>query len=299
MNQILEFLKSPTGNKLIAIVVAMAVIFLATVVIKRFVIMRYVHDSGSKYRVRKFVNFFAYLLLALIALLLFSKQLSGITIFLSVAGAGIAFALQEVIVSIAGFIAIHSSGFYKIGDRVLLGGIKGDVIDIGVLRTTVMEIGDWVKGDQYNGRMVRIANSFVFKEPVFNYSGDFPFLWDEITIPIKHTSDHHFARKVFYDILLEVQGDYSKEALRDWNLMMNKYALENARVDPKIMMMFDANWITFTLRYVVDYKKRRSTKDVLFDRILEAIRASEDKIQVASAALEVTNVPAHSDKSAG
>jgi len=78
--------------------------------------------------------------------------------------------------------------------RIQLEGIRGDVIDIGILRTTLMECGDWVKGDNYNGRIVRIANSFVFKEPVFNYSGDFPFLWDKIMIPIKYGSDYREAR---------------------------------------------------------------------------------------------------------
>jgi small-conductance mechanosensitive channel len=68
------------------------------------------------------------------------------------------------------------------GDRVQLGGIKGDVMDIGVLRTTIMETGQWVDGDLYNGRIVLIANSYVFKS-VFNYSGDF---MDEIKIPIQY-----------------------------------------------------------------------------------------------------------------
>lgn len=67
------------------------------------------------------------------------------------------------------------------------GGIIGDAIDIGVLRTTIMETGQWVKADQYNGRVVRVANSFVFKEPVFNYSGGFPLLLDEITLPERAT----------------------------------------------------------------------------------------------------------------
>jgi small-conductance mechanosensitive channel len=52
-----------------------------------------------------------------------------------------------------------------------------------------MELGEWVQSDLYTGRIVRIANSFVFKEPVFNYSGDFPFLWDEVKIPVKYGSD--------------------------------------------------------------------------------------------------------------
>jgi len=74
--------------------------------------------------------------------------------------------------------------FYRIGNRVRLGGIIGDVIDIGVLRTTIMECGGWAKGDIYDGRIVRLASSFVFKEPVFNYSNDFPFLWHQIVVPV-------------------------------------------------------------------------------------------------------------------
>jgi small-conductance mechanosensitive channel len=91
-------------------------------------------------------------------------------------GAGIAFAHQEIIVSIAGCIAITFGRYYKVGDRILLGGVKGDVIDISVLRTTIMECGSWVDGDLYNGRVVGLANSFLFKDPVYNYSGDFLFL---------------------------------------------------------------------------------------------------------------------------
>ena len=94
----------------------------------------------------------------------------------------------------------------------MLGGIKGDVIDVRVLRTTIMEIGGWVDGDLYDGRMVRIANSFVFKEPVYNYSSDFPFLWDEIKVPIQYGSDYALAREILCDAAIEVVGDYSKKA---------------------------------------------------------------------------------------
>ena len=71
------------------------------------------------------------------------------------------------------------------------------MIDIGMLRTTMMEIGEWVNADLYNGRIVRVANSFVFKAPVFNYSGDFPFLWDEVTVPVKYGGDYRLAREIF------------------------------------------------------------------------------------------------------
>lgn len=135
-------------------------------------------DNQAAYRMRKAVGLLGFLLVLVLATAIYSERLGGLTVALGVAGAGIAFALQEVIASVAGWLAILLAGFYRTGDRVQLGGSRGDVIDIGVLRTTLMEIGQWVDGDLYNGRIVRIANSFVFKEPVFNYSSDFPFVWD-------------------------------------------------------------------------------------------------------------------------
>jgi len=69
-------------------------------------------------------------------------------------------------------------------------------MDIGVLRTTIMETGQWVDGDLYNGRIVLVANSFVFKEPVHNYSGEFPFLWDEIKISVQYGSNYFYFTKL-------------------------------------------------------------------------------------------------------
>ncbi len=73
---------------------------------------------------------------------MFSDRVEGFYTTLGLAGAGITFALREVIVSIAGWFAIIFGDFFKVGDRILLGGIKGDVVDIGIFRTTLMEIGD-------------------------------------------------------------------------------------------------------------------------------------------------------------
>ncbi len=136
-----------------------------------------------------------------------------------------------------------------------------------------------------------VANSFIFKDPVYNYSGDFPFLWDEVKIPIKTDGDFKYAREEFLKIITEIQGNYAKEANEDWEKMTHKLMIEKAKVEPMISMSFDENWITFTLRYVVDYKARRSTKDKIFTEVLELINQSKGRIEVASAAFEITKFP--------
>jgi len=196
-----------------------------------------------------------------------------------------------VIVSVAGWFAVTFGHFYKTGDRIQLGGIKGDVIDIGVLRTTMMEVGEWVKGDLYNGRVVRVANSFVFKEPVFNYSGDFPFLWDEITIPIKYGSDHLLAKELFKKVAIELVGNYALQAEKSWKVLVKKFLIEHEKVEPIITMAVNENWIEYTIRYVVDYKKRRSTKDQFFTRILEEIYKTEGRVAIAGATIGIIETP--------
>jgi small-conductance mechanosensitive channel len=287
MEEFTAYFEDPTFQKLAAVIIGAFIIFTITGLVKN-IIPRYVKETNSRYKIRKFVGYIGYILIALMIMVIYSSQLSGLTVFLGVAGAGIAFALQEVIASIAGFVAINFSNFYKVGDRVMLGGIKGDVVDIGVLRTSMMQIGDWVNGDLYNGKIVRIANSFIFKEPVYNYSGDFPFLWDEVTIPIKTEGDYEYARQKFTEILNEVNGDFAKAAEQDWAKMTEKLMVENAQVAPMVTMAFDENWITFTLRYVVDFKKRRGTKHLIFTKVLDAINKSDGKLAVASAAMEIT-----------
>ncbi|AUC86428.1 transporter [Polaribacter sp. ALD11] len=285
-----DLINNPIFTKSASIFFLFLIVYVIVKVLQKAT-FRIAKDNSSKYKFKKMINFLGYVLFIIGILYLFNTKLSGLGTALGVAGAGIAFALQEVIVSVAGYITVFTSNFYKVGDRVKLGGIKGDIIDIGLLRTTLMEIGDWVDGDLYNGKMVRVANSFVFKEPVYNYSGDFPFLWDEITIPIKTAGDYTYAKETFEKILEDEVGAFAETSQVAWNKMIGTYSIENARVKPMVSMVFDENWMTFTLRYVVDYKSRRGTKAILFDKVLSAIKASNGKIEVGSAAFEITTFP--------
>jgi small-conductance mechanosensitive channel len=288
--QIKRWMADPTVGKLIWAVVGIAVVVVVTRILQRSV-RRYVTDNAVRYRTRKAVSFVSYVVGALVLATVFSTRLAGLTVAFGVAGAGIAFALQEVIASVAGWVAISFGNFYTTGDRVQLGGIKGDVIDIGVLRTTVMEIGQWVDGDLYNGRIVRIANSYVFKEPVFNYSADFPFLWDEITVPVRYGSDWKLAKTMLVSVADEVCKDFALQSHAAWVVAVKKYRLEDAKVEPMVTMVCNDNWLQFTLRYVVDYRRRRTVKDQLFTRILEEVDGSKDRIRLASATFELVNIP--------
>ena len=285
---ILDWFNEPFVRRIAYIILGLVFIFFANFFVKKW-LNRSITNTDNKYKARKTVNFFAYFLFMLIILIVFNDKIKNIGVVLGVFAAGIAFALQEVIMSFAGWLNIIITGKISVGQRIKVGEIKGDVIDIGIMSTTFMEVGEWVNGDLYNGCISSMTNSFVFKENIHNYSAEFPFLWDEINVPIRINSDYKSARNIFIKVLDEVCGDFSKQSQLKWKKMSNKFRVEEAQVLPMVTLVFNENWITFTLRYVVDYKKRRGTKDIIFSRILDEIQEHEN-IQIASSAMEITDV---------
>ena len=285
-----KVLYDPAMGRLITAALALLVVVVIVKVVQRS-LTRYIESNERRYRMRKIVTLLGYVVAVFVLSLVFSDRLSGLTVAFGVAGAGIAFALQEVIASIAGWVAMSLGKFYSVGDRVQLGGIRGDVIDVGILRTTILECGSWVSGDLYNGRIVRVANSFIFKEPVFNYSGDFPFLWDELTIPVRYGSDYQQARTIFTEILEDVTSEVVQLSKETWRAMTRTYMIEDARLEPMVTCITNDNWVEFTLRYVVDYKRRRTAKDEICCRVLDAVDKTRGRVMLGSTTFELTALP--------
>jgi hypothetical protein len=286
--ELVHWLFNETSGKIVFVLASLIMLWILLRFIKALVSSR-VKENDRRYRSKKMLDFTGYLLTFLIIIIVFSYKMNNIMVALGIAGAGIAFALQELITSVAGWVAIMFGGFYKTGDRVQLGGIKGDVIDIGVLRTTMMEMGQWVDGDLYNGRIVRISNSFVFKEPVFNYSGDFSFLWDEIKVPVQYGSNYQQAKDIFSAVAIEVCGSTGERAKEMWGHLVRKYLIEDASTEPMVTLLANENWVTYTIRYTVAYEKRRTTKDKLFSRILEEVTKTKGDVKFGSAMVQLVD----------
>jgi small-conductance mechanosensitive channel len=284
------FLFNPTVGKIVTFAIGVAVIWIVIKIIQRKLFSK-INSNDSRYQAKKISTFFGYILTVVLLTVVYSDKLGGFTVALGVAGAGITFALQEVIASFAGWIAIMFGGFYKTGDRVQLGGIIGDIMDIGVLRTTIMETGEWVNGDLYNGRIVFIANSFVLKEPVFNYSGEFPFLWDEIVLPIDYGSDYQLAEKIILDTAERYAEKLTIDSKENWDKLRLKYRLEEAQTEPMISLETKDSWVEFTLRYVVTFNRRRSMKNKLYSSILHAIEGTAGEVSFANNNIYIKEAP--------
>lgn len=257
----------------------------------RTYLKRKITNTAIRYKAQKGVEVFGYVLLILLAISYFSGAIKDLTIIIGIATAGLAFALQELILSIVGSIYIVLFKIYQPGDRIEINGIKGDVIDVDSMYTTMMEIGEWISGDNYSGRIVKLSNAFVFKGGIRHYSQDFPFIWDELNLPIRYGSDIDLAKVIVTKIASEELSEFTINSKAQWKAMVNKFYIEDAQVEPTLAISLTDNWIQFNLRFIVDFKKRRSVKHILSDRIRVEFEKTKGKIVLASTTIELIKIP--------
>src|SRR5580704_14359782 len=276
--------------KCVAAVVGILLIHTTFRVLER-VLPRHFGQADARYKVRKFVIFAGYVVILLFLAILFEDRLGRISVTLGFVGAGVAVALQDVVASIAGAFSIGFSKLYTVGDRVQIGDTRGDVIDIGLLRTTLMETGNWVSKDLYNGRIVRIPNNILLKVPVFNYSQGFRFIWDEIKVLLTTTSDCQLAREMLLRAAKEAIGEYLIEAQASWKAMSDYYRGANPPLDPTVALVVNGGSLEFTVSYVVDYAKRTAMQDRLFSKIVEGVASSNGQLTWAPSSVTNINLP--------
>jgi small-conductance mechanosensitive channel len=215
--------------------------------------------------------------------------------------AGLAFALQKVVTALAGYFVILRGQTFNVGDRIVMGGVRGDVIALGFTQTTIMEMGQpppvqdappatWVQSRQYTGRVVTVSNARIFDEPVFNYTREFPYLWEELSVPVPYRADRRRAEAILLAVARRHTvsvNDLGAEALQE---MQRRYFLKPAEIGPAVYYRLTDNWLELTARFVVAAHGVRECKDAMSRDLLDAF--DEAGIAVASATFEVSALPA-------
>jgi small-conductance mechanosensitive channel len=247
-------------------------------------------DGYSRYYLRKVTRYVVFMVL-LIALAVVWRPFAGrLGVVLGLAAAGVAFAMQEVIGALAGWASILTSRQFQVGDRIQMGGVRGDVLDITPLRTKVLEIGSardetsWVRGRQYTGRVVSISNKAVFSEPVYNSSAAFNYLWEELTLPIPYQQDWRLAERILREEAERTSSSAgARQAIEE---MRRRYPVERAEVEPRVFVRATDNWVELSARFVVPVRGARALKDQMSRRVLD--RFAEHGLSVASATQDIT-----------
>lgn len=254
----------------------------------------------TKFWTRQGVSLFMALVLILGLLSIWFDNPARLATVFGLMSAGLAFALQQVITSIAGYFVILRGSTFTVGDRISMGGVRGDVMRLGFIQTTIMEMGQppndktsditlWVASRQFTGRIVTVANSKIFSEPVYNYTRDFPYIWEELTIPITYKADDTKAESILLAAAHHFAVDPNSMADDAKADLQSKYGIKPIDLTPRVYYRITDNWLELAVRFVVHTHGVRNVKDAMAREILAAFRAAE--IGVASATFDIVGFP--------
>lgn len=278
------------ADRLVATAVAVAAALIVAAVGGRLA-SRTVDDAFGRYHLRKGIRYATGVALTISILVIWSAFAGRAGFVLGLFAAGLAFAMQEVIGAFAGWVNILSGRVFRIGDRVQMGGVQGDVIDITPLRTKLLEIGStlpnaptWVRGRQHTGRVVAVSNKLTLTEPVFNYSAALGYVWDELTLPISYRSDWRLAERIVQEEaerLSDTEG--ARAALHELAL---RHPIPTTELAPRVFVHATDNWMELAARFIVPVRTARSATDDLTRRI--AKRFDDEGIEFASETMEIS-----------
>ena len=246
----------------------------------RKVVNKYFIDRLEDYKDRYFWNKTLRTATVILALIVLSRIWFGIFesvgTFIGLLSAGLAIAFKDLLVNIGGWLFITTRKPFKIGDRVQIGDVTGDVIDIRLFQSSVIEVGNWVDADQSTGRIIHIPNGLVFTVWQANYTEGFEYIWDEIPVLLTFESDWKKAKNILTSIVNDKTISLTKEAQRQIKDASKKFMIFYHTLTPIVYTSVKDSGVLLTIRYICQVKKRRGTEEVIWEAILEEFAKHKD-----------------------
>ena len=291
-----------TGDKILLTLAVIGAITISRVIIVVAVTsVRRESQNRASFWTHQIINLAA--LVAVIAgvMLIWFDDPSRLGTGLGFVSAGLAIAAQRAVTAFAGYLVILTGKSYKVGDRIKMGPVQGDVIALGFLQTRILEMGQpanvnaqeppgmWVRARQYSGRIVTVTNDKVFDEAVYNFTREFPFLWDELTIPIPYSGNHERAEQILLDAAREATMEFVEQARAPRERLEQHYAIELDHLEPRAYWGLTDNWLEVNVRFLCAEHGVLGVKDRMARHILREFQAAG--IEVASGTYEIVGVP--------
>ena len=278
-----RMLTSVTGAGMDAVIlrnlVLTVVVVLGVVVFRRLLLRvtdRRLEDVHARYRWAKGSAYGAFVLSVVLLLAIWFQWFGSLGTFLGLLTAGLAIALRDPVVDLAGWIFILWRRPFDLGDRIQIDDRAGDVVDIRLFQFTILEIGNWVGADQSTGRIIHIPNAKIFTDSVANYTSQFEYLWNEIPVLVTFESDWRKAKEILEEVVREQSGDVSDEAERAMRKASRKFLIFYQKLTPVVYTSVQDSGVALTLRYLCKPRQRRGTAQGIWETILDRFAEHDD-----------------------
>jgi small-conductance mechanosensitive channel len=257
--------------------IVLTVLVWAALLVVRYAIThlveRRIAEVQRRYILTKTLHYVAGFLFFIIVTVIWFGGLTGWSAYLGLVSAGLAIALQDPLVNLAGWIFVSIRKPFAVGDRIQIGDLRGDVIDQRLFQFSLIEVGNWVDADQSTGRIIHVPNGWVFKHATANYTAGFKFIWDEVAVMVTFESDWRRAK----EILQEIAGRHTvikdHEASEELRRASRKYMIFFEYLTPIVWTKVADSGVVLTMRYICEPRRRRSTAGNIWEDVLDAFAA--------------------------
>jgi len=257
-----------SGKLMSSLAVILLLMLLRTLVLKA--VWRRTEAFQIRYRWRKFSNYVAFFLALLFLGRVWFEEFQSVATFLGLLSAGLAIALRDPLVNLAGWIFILWRRPFSVGDRIQIGTHAGDVIDTRIFQFTLMEIGGWVDADQSTGRIVHVPNSKVFTEPQINYTeGWFDYIWNEIPVLVTFESNWKKAKEILAEIVERHAGHLVTPAQFKMKESSRQFMIFSPNLAPSVFTAVLDSGVLLTMRYLCDPRRRRDSTGEIWEEVLD------------------------------
>jgi len=266
-----------------------AVLLLVYLAISRLVLPRRYHKE-ELFLARRLGRYGTVLVAVVVAAVFLIEDITTLATTLGLVSAALVISMQDVCASFFAWFVIMLGRKFTIGDRLEIDGVKGDVLDIQLLRTTLVEVNAWLGADQPTGRIIVIPNNLVFKTKVFNYSHGHPFIWSKIELTVTYATPVAAALAVFRKVLEEETREEFATARRAATTMERRYGVTDAEYEPKVHTRIADSGVTFSLFYVTHYRQASAVRNRINRRLIAELE-NRREIQLAYTTLSVLTSP--------
>lgn len=241
-----------------------------------FLVSRNTKDVATRYHWRKVTSYLTFGIGVFIVATIWFRGFQSVTTYLGILSAGIAIALKDPLVNLAGWVFIVWRRPFSVGNRIQVGDVRGDVIDQRIFMFSVLEIGNWVDAEQSTGRVIHVPNGKVFTEPLANYEEGFKYIWNEIGVLITFESNWRDAKKILREIANKHGEVFTKKAEKEIKITAGKMMIYLSKLTPIVYTAIKDSGVMLSMRYLCDPRRRRGSEEAIWEDVLAKFGSRDD-----------------------
>lgn len=263
-------LNPATQSKLLTSLIIILVLAIVRLLALRFIHRQFRENPRALYNWRKVTEYTTATLGILLVGRIWVEGIQSLATYLGLLSAGLAIALQDLIINLAGLVFIVSQRPFQVGDRIEITGHSGDVIDIRLFQFSLLEIGNRIDAEQSTGLIIHIPNGKIFTESLLNHSQGLPYIWHEIPVLVTFESDWEKAKKILVDVISKHAPHVDPDIQKYGYGPDKRFVITYSKLTPAVYTRVASSGVLLTMRYLVPPRAKRNSEQIIWEAVLKA-----------------------------